>query len=737
MKHGIVFILVGLLALGAAPSFGKDAQLDLNVSLVPDAVPFAMEDDAVAGGPLRDPVGDDWILYDDGSGPSYYPAPRLYARVMFTPNTEFQLQAIRACPGNWNNSNQPFNIYVYRENQQTHNLTEQVYTARLNQLPQWQQGIEPNWQLFELDEEDYIHFDAGESFSIIYGQCPGGDQNQAGTGYWVICDGATDVRRSYIAQVAQGAAPPTNHANWTNGQTGANIAADILIRANGSYLSDFVDVGILEVFNGDPDEMLTGQYLMRPNTAQTIKAQLVNIGNDIDVMTINFTAADLEGNVVWNLDQVIENVDGGDTIVVESEEAWVEDTPGRYRIYVTTQAQDDTNADNDQASLDQIVFDPVAPADTTWLGYVDNELETSTSGDPGDIGWASVFNHPGGDELLWLTGYRCAVVPDDAAEYPIVFLVAVIDLAARQLETILTDTLYTDNTGEAQWVGRDLNREEYVTFGVDEAIMVTYISAAGIRIAIDGTPPISGVNSHMPSAMMITFDGGSGYNGAGSGDYAIEVKLGVSEDLPVGAFLKIEPDTLDFGDVSIGEDHTIEAKFIATGTDSIRVTNIQIPPSARAFVSLSQQVFALASAETTTVLVTFRADVDTTVSTQLLVSSNWEDHRQFFWRVMAHATLSVNENVRPGIPGEYELSQNFPNPFNPTTNIGFALVKAGEVSFGVYDMNGRLVSDVFNGRLEAGYHSFDFDASSLPAGIYTYRLSAGDYSSAKKMVLMK
>ena len=727
-------MLIGLLALGAAPSFGKDALQDLSTSLVPDAVPFAIGEEPSAGGPVRDPAGDDWIFYDDGTGPSYYPSLRLYARVIFTPSTEFQLQAISVCPGNWNNSNAPFNVYVFRENQQSHNLGEQVYTARLNALPEWQADMASNWQLFEFEEEEYVHFDSAESFSVIYGLCPGGDQNQQGTGYWAIVDGASEVRRSYLAQVAQGAAPPVNHAQAWQGN---RLNNDLLIRANGTYLSEFVDVAVVEVFNGNPNQALTGQYLMYPNTQQTFKAQIANIGNDVDVMTLNFSANDLEGNVLWNYDQVVENLGGGDTVVVTCDEAWSHDTPGTYRIFVSAEAGDDSNYDNDINSLDQIIFDPENGRDT-WIGYTDTTMETSTSGAAGDIGWGAVFNHPGGaDRLLWVTGYQCMVQPADENEYPITFLVAKIDLAARQLETLIDDTLYTDNTGIVQWVGRDLDREEYITFGENEAILVTYIAADGTRIQIDGTPPISGTNAHMPSSMMITFDGGNGYSGANSGDYAIQVKLGVSEDLPEGKHFKLVPDTLDFGEVRAGRDHEIMAMFIGTGMDSVHVTNVQIPPSARNFVRISQQQFSLASAETTFVTVTFRADVDTAISTQLLVNSDSDDNRQLRWRLIAHATLSIHENVQTGIPGEYSLSQNYPNPFNPTTSIGFALPKADDVHFGVYDMNGRLVSDLFNGRLGAGYHSFEFDATDLPAGIYSYKLSTSGFTSVRKMVLMK
>ncbi len=89
------------------------------------------------------------------------------------------------------------------------------------------------------------------------------------------------------------------------------------------------------------------------------------------------------------------------------------------------------------------------------------------------------------------------------------------------------------------------------------------------------------------------------------------------------------------------------------------------------------------------------------------------------------------------VPGEIQLFQNYPNPFNPSTTISFSLPKASVVNLKVYDLLGREVAELMNGRLNAGEHSVNFDASGLSSGVYLYRIEAGGFSSFKRMVLIK
>ncbi len=88
-------------------------------------------------------------------------------------------------------------------------------------------------------------------------------------------------------------------------------------------------------------------------------------------------------------------------------------------------------------------------------------------------------------------------------------------------------------------------------------------------------------------------------------------------------------------------------------------------------------------------------------------------------------------------PVGYELSQNYPNPFNPTTRIEYSVPKSGYVSLKVYNVLGELVASLASGYLTAGVHEAVFDGRNLASGVYFYMLRAGDYSVARKMVLLK
>lgn len=95
----------------------------------------------------------------------------------------------------------------------------------------------------------------------------------------------------------------------------------------------------------------------------------------------------------------------------------------------------------------------------------------------------------------------------------------------------------------------------------------------------------------------------------------------------------------------------------------------------------------------------------------------------------------INKNETTA--NEYSLSQNYPNPFNPSTSIKFTVPKDGNVSFKVYDISGKEVSNYFNGYLKAGMYNLHFDGSSLPSGTYFYKLTTKDFSDVKKMMLVK
>jgi hypothetical protein len=89
------------------------------------------------------------------------------------------------------------------------------------------------------------------------------------------------------------------------------------------------------------------------------------------------------------------------------------------------------------------------------------------------------------------------------------------------------------------------------------------------------------------------------------------------------------------------------------------------------------------------------------------------------------------------LPTSFQLFQNHPNPFNPSTTIGFALPKSSVVKLSVHDMLGREVSVLVNERREAGVHEVKFQELGLSSGVYFYRLQSGDFVQSKKLVFLR
>ena len=106
------------------------------------------------------------------------------------------------------------------------------------------------------------------------------------------------------------------------------------------------------------------------------------------------------------------------------------------------------------------------------------------------------------------------------------------------------------------------------------------------------------------------------------------------------------------------------------------------------------------------------------------------------------SAVGDEENQTTSRPAEFELNQNYPNPFNPSTKIEFALLHSGFVSLDLYDILGRKVRTLVSEYMSSGYKSVLWDGKNddgkdVTSGIYFYRLTVGDFSEAKKMLLLK
>ncbi|MBD3170047.1 MAG: S8 family serine peptidase [candidate division Zixibacteria bacterium] len=99
--------------------------------------------------------------------------------------------------------------------------------------------------------------------------------------------------------------------------------------------------------------------------------------------------------------------------------------------------------------------------------------------------------------------------------------------------------------------------------------------------------------------------------------------------------------------------------------------------------------------------------------------------------------LSRLDDLDPAIPANFALAGNYPNPFNPATNIRYQLPVSANVTLDIYNVLGQKVETLVNGYQEAGYHSVSWDASGYSSGVYFAKLSDGAETATQKMMLVK
>jgi hypothetical protein len=113
---------------------------------------------------------------------------------------------------------------------------------------------------------------------------------------------------------------------------------------------------------------------------------------------------------------------------------------------------------------------------------------------------------------------------------------------------------------------------------------------------------------------------------------------------------------------------------------------------------------------------------------------NWFPDKKAEWEDWL---TGVKREDNASIPSEYTLSQHYPNPFIPTTEISFSIPASGNTTLAIYNVLGQKVATLVSKELTAGSYKYQFDASNLTSGIYFYKLQSNEYSQVRKMMLLK
>ncbi len=146
-------------------------------------------------------------------------------------------------------------------------------------------------------------------------------------------------------------------------------------------------------------------------------------------------------------------------------------------------------------------------------------------------------------------------------------------------------------------------------------------------------------------------------------------------------------------------------------------------------------------------------DIMVTQSQYQVLSGTLQCNMHYYWRYRAFingqwtAWISIYEFItycpigtgEPGsnIPKNYKLYQNYPNPFNPATIIKFDIPSNSFVTVSIYDIIGNEIQVLIKSELSPGTYEVSFDGSNLASGIYYYKMVSGDFSSVRKMILIK
>ncbi|NQV40810.1 MAG: DUF5123 domain-containing protein [Candidatus Marinimicrobia bacterium] len=115
--------------------------------------------------------------------------------------------------------------------------------------------------------------------------------------------------------------------------------------------------------------------------------------------------------------------------------------------------------------------------------------------------------------------------------------------------------------------------------------------------------------------------------------------------------------------------------------------------------------------------------LDITGDTEVTIWYNDEDY-----------TTSLDDNFLPDV---YALNQNYPNPFNPSTTISFDLIETADTRLVLYDVRGRELERIVDQSMAPGRYTVTFNGSALASGVYFYRLTSGEFSDVKKLMLLK
>jgi hypothetical protein len=641
----------------------------------------------------------DTLYYDDDGNQNLYfsTLTNYYVYVRFTPPANFQLHSIYFAAGYGGTGSTACSLFVHLPG--TNNRPGTLLGQALQTVDQ------TAW--FDVTLNDTIDFTAGQDFMIVLGRSPGP------TGWYPFLDPVTTVNRSYY----------TTGSRMTGTYT--VLGYDFRIRAGGT-MATFVDLAATECFNDVGAN--TPAFNMLAGTQQTLKAIVHNPSSDpvTDYSVIWDVYPAGSNTPIFTNEAVGQAVNPDQDRTVTATEALTVNTEGEYIVRCLVDATDDANALNDTTWLRFFV----GPA-PKWFRYDDN-------GDPEGTVSYGAGNGKG-------VSFKAINFPADIES---------VRVAVSQATTgdvrIYMNNAQGMPTGQPLWNETPALAAGWNSVAVDPPFPVFAGQSFTVGYFFTGTEGL-GKDANAPNCAGITNMGtiawdtdGSSWTAETIGNWAIQAYIDTANVPAPFPVIATNLDTLQFGQVDTTGNHSVTLTlwiYNQGGSQALAVSNMQINPAGQvrnAYHLSRTSIPSIAAGDSASVDVTFNPSTVGNLNGLLVITNNSLNAptKNVLVRGQGVAGSSA-DNPHSGMPVQFELSQNFPNPFNPTTDISFALPQASDVRLGVYNMLGQQVAVLAQGTFEAGWHTVNFDAANLPAGLYFYRIEANDFTAIKKMMLLK
>ncbi len=649
---------------------------------------------AFASRSLDDPE-QDTLYYDDDLDQSFYfsQLTNYWTFVRFIPPAAFDLHSIYFATGNPTGNATPCSIFVHLP-QSAVRPGQQLYAG----VMQMQQGS--FWYDYTMDTT--LHFNANQEFMIVIGRAPG-----APGGWYPFLDGGSTVNRSY----------------YTTGGRTANftlIPYDLRIRAGGSFEA-FVDLENAECFNAVDDG--AGQFNMPLGSDVVMKSLVRNVSNvDVDEFTIYWSVMGPGGASAFENEIVADTIRTAETREYQSDQSFIADEEGEYLATCIITAEGDASSINDTSMMRFFVG-----GEPRWYRY-DDDGEAEGNVFFGAGSGTGVFYRPG-TYTASIESVRVFLGADDTGD---------IRIYLNDEDGMPAGNPVWDNNPNclAGWNAFRVNPPVLIYEGQTFTLAYFYNTAG---LGRDGNPPNAASITSMGTVSW-QYDGAA-WTADLTGNWCLQALVDTSNAQPPFPIIEASQDTMNFGDVDTTGSTTSTVRcwfYNHGGEDDLNITSFVFnPPAIRSAYSTNPISLAIAAGDSDYVDFIFNPSAIRFYNGRVQVNNNSENDPQLEILILGSGIVVDADDPLPGLPSEFSLSQNVPNPFNPTTEIEFALPVASDVKLTVFNVLGEQTTVLTSGGYPAGTHRVTFDASSLSAGVYFYRLEAGDFTTIRKMMLLK